>query len=95
MFSGKNTGIFLTNPFEALKVAHQLTKNNKYFKFKVYKLKDYEEAKVSPKDIVRTYKQYKELSYKRIREADELLKKMHEETRAKQQKQNADNGLEK
>jgi len=78
MFFGKNTGIFLTNPIEALKVAHTLNKRNNYFKYKVYKLKNWEVAGVKQKDIVKNYEEYFQLENEQSEEVNRMIEKMIE-----------------
>ena len=79
MFSGRNTGIFLTNPMEALKVVYTLNKRSKIFKYKVYKLKEWEVSKVDKKAIVKTYKEYFKLENERHAETTRKLEKMLKE----------------
>ena len=78
MFFGKNTGIFLTNPIEALKVAHALNKRKNYFKYKVYKLKDWEVSEVKQKDIVKNYKEYFQLENEQSEDVNRMMEKMIE-----------------
>ena len=85
-------GIFLTNPFEALKVANHLKKANKYLSYKVFKLKNYEEAKINKKNIVNTYNEYLKLSNEKTEELNNKAKTMLDEINKKLQ---VENSLEK
>lgn len=99
MFFGKNTGIFLTNPIEALKVAHVLNKRKNYFKYKVYKLKDWEVSEVKQKDVVKNYKEYFQLENEQSEEVnrkiEKMIGKMSEEQRLKYFQQEEDTEMEK
>lgn len=95
MFGGSNTGIFLTSHIEALKVAFALNKRKNYFRFKVYRLKDWEESRVNQKDIARTYKEYFQLSDKRFEDATRMLNELLEEKGLAKPKQETDTEAEK
>ena len=79
MFSGKNMGIFFTNPLVALKVAYRLTQKRQLLTYKVYKLSKWEECGIDKECIVNNYEEYKQLTNKQIKEADELLNKLLQE----------------
>ena len=95
MFGGSNTGIFLTSHIEALKVAFTLNKRKNNFRFKVYRLKDWEESRVNQKDIARTYKEYFQLSDKRFEDATRMLNELLEEKGLAKPKQETDTEAEK
>lgn len=95
MFGGSNTGIFLTSHIEALKVAFTLNKRKNNFRFKVYRLKDWEESRVNQKDIARTYKEYFQLSDKRFEDATRMLNELLEEKGFAKPKQETDTEAEK
>ena len=75
MFSGKNTGIFFTNPVVALKVSHSLNNRNKHLTYKVYKLSKDEEKRIDKSVVVSTMEEYRELVQKHH---EETMKKIQE-----------------
>jgi hypothetical protein len=84
MFTGKNTGVFFTNPIVALKVSRQLNEANNHLTYKVYKLSKNAEKQIDDTAIVSTYEEYKILTEERwasaIKRLDDLNKKSSSKT---------------
>ena len=79
MFSGRNTGVFFTNPFVASLVAHRLQQVNKQLEYRVYKLSSEEARVVSEDKIVSSMEEYRSFRDKETKKANEQIRKLKQQ----------------